>query len=223
MDTYFLPTIIKQIACKISDTKPQNSNQLKEIIEATPLMREELLPYNNFEHPKNESYGRRLIYENSFFCIYLMSWCPGDFTAIHDHGTTQWGCVLALDDFVHRLYAFENNKLVLKDDKPFLKHQKASVHSDVIHMMGNDGKNNTLSLHIYGTNNPDKKTAQKSRVFYPETGQIIYTQGEAFLFRPESISENCSDFHNLEHKALEDYLNLTQQYRQGIPIFKTLH
>jgi predicted metal-dependent enzyme (double-stranded beta helix superfamily) len=223
METSFQPASIKQIARRITETKPQNSNQLKEIIEATPLMREELLPYNNFKHPKNESYGRRLMYENSFFCVYLMSWCPGDFTAIHDHGTTEWGCVLALDDFAHRLYTFENNKLTLKDDKPFLKYQKASVYSDVIHMMGNNSNNNALSLHIYGTNNPDKKVAQQSRIFYPEKGQMTCTQGAAFLFHPENFSDMLCDFNDLEGKALDDYLNLTQRHRQDIPSFKTLH
>ena len=223
MDTFFQPASIENIAQKIIDIKPKNSYQLKEIVKATPVMREELLPYHNFDHPENESYGRRLIHENSFFCIYLMSWRPGDFTAIHDHGTTEWGCVLALDDFAHRLYKFKNNKLVLKDDKPFLKYQKASVHGDVIHMMGNNSSNNSLSVHIYGTNDSAKKAAQHSRIFHPETAQMTYSQGAAFLFHPENISDKLYDFHNLEDEALEDYLNLIEQHRQSKSTFKTLH
>ncbi len=208
MDISFQLTSIDNIAQKIIDTKPRDSHQLIKIVEISPGMRDELLPYHDFDHPKNESYGRRLIYESSFFCIYLMSWCPGDFTAIHDHGSTQWGCVLALDDFAHRLYEFNNNYLRLKDDSPFLTGQTARVQSDIIHMMGNTSNKNALSVHIYGTNNPDLTVAQHSCVFYPEINQLTYTQGAAFLYDPTSCSHELHDFNTIEKETLSDYYSL---------------
>ncbi|MBW6480422.1 MAG: cysteine dioxygenase family protein [Bacteroidales bacterium] len=214
---------LKNLILSIIDKKPECSAELKEIVKASDINRKELLPFSDFDHPDHQSYGRKLIYENDVFTIYLMSWCPGDFTAIHDHGTTQWGCVLALDDFAHRLYHFKNDKLVLKDDKPFLKGQTASVYNDVIHMMGNNGGKNALSLHIYGTNEPGKKVAQRSRIFYPEINQMTITQGAAYLYHPETFNHELQDFNHIEESTLDDYLALVHSTNVRSGSFKILH
>ena len=222
METH-LPPSIQLLVATIKEYAPKNNLEIASLVRQHPVDREELLPFNNFEHPENESYGRRQLYANDSFCIYLMSWCPGDFTAIHDHGTTQWGCVLALDDFAHRLYQFEENKLALKDDKPFLKGQTASVHSDVIHMMGNNSNKNALSIHIYGTNEPGKKVAQRSRIFYPEINQMAYTQGAAYLFNPQYNANKMIDFENIDEGTRNDYFALINANRTLSRIFNIVH
>lgn len=218
-----LPSSVNQLINRIQENSPRNSKELATLVKSNAVKREEMLPFHSFDHCPKESYGRRELFKSNTFCIYLMSWCPGDFTAIHDHGTTQWGCVLALDDFTHRLYQFNNNMLVLKYSRPFLKGQTASVSSNVIHMMGNTGKNNALSIHIYGTHDPLQKAAQNTRVFYPELGQITYTHGAAYMLHSENLPEKSYDFHELDEAAKEDYFNLMQQYRQSKSTFKTLH
>ncbi len=203
-----LSSTVKHLVQQIQKYRPKNNPEIASIVRRYPISREEVLPFNNFTHPANESYGRRQLYANNNFCIYLMSWSPGDFTAIHDHGTTQWGCVLALDDFAHRLYQFKENKLVLKDNTSFLKGQIASVHRDVIHMMGNPGKKRALSIHIYGTNEPDSKVAQQSRIFYPEIRKMTYTEGAAYLFNPQNNANDLLDFDNMDKGARDDYFRL---------------
>ncbi len=218
-----LPSSVIQLINEIQENAPRNSNELAGIVNNHPVKREEILPFHTFNHAAKESYGRRELYKCNFFCIYLMSWCPGDFTAIHDHGTTQWGCVQALDDFTHRLYHFSNNYLSLIDSRPFLKGQTAAVYNNVIHMMGNAGKNNALSIHIYGTSDPQKQVARDSRIFYPELGQMTYTQGAAYMLHPENMPEQLHDFPGLDSAAREDYFNLTQLHKRDISTFKTLH
>jgi cysteine dioxygenase len=217
-----LPPSVKQLIAAIKAHNPDNNKEIATLVKQHPVDREELLPFNNFQHPANESYGRRQLYADDKFCIYLMSWCPGNFTAIHDHGTTQWGCVLALDDFAHRLYQFKDNKLVLKDDKPFLKGQTASVHSNVIHMMGNDSNENALSIHIYGTNEPGKKVAQRSRIFYPEINQMTYTQGAAYLYNPHHNTNILIDFENIDKETRNDYFALINANRTMSPAFNNV-
>jgi cysteine dioxygenase len=218
-----LPPSVKNLVATIQERSPANNNEIAALVKQHPIDHDELLPFNNFEHPVHESYGRRQLYAGNRFCIYLMSWCPGDFTAIHDHGTTQWGCVLALDDFAHRLYQFKNNKLVLKDDKPFLKGQTASVHSHVIHMMGNDSNENALSIHIYGTNDPGIQVAQKSRIFYPEINQMAYTQGAAYLFNPQYNANKMIDFENIDEETRNDYFALINAHRTMPSPFNIVH
>ena len=222
METH-LPPSIQLLVAGIKKYAPKNNEEIATLVKQHPIDREELLPFNNFEHPANESYGRRQLYANDSFCIYLMSWCPGDFTAIHDHGTTQWGCVLALDDLAHRLFQFKENKLALKDDKPFLKGQTASVHSDVIHMMGNNSNKNALSIHIYGTNEPGKKVAQRSRIFYPEINKMAYTQGAAYLFNPQYNTNSLIDFENIDDETKNDYFALINGNRNMSHVLNIVH
>ncbi len=218
-----LPSSVLRLIKEIQENVPKNSKELAGILQNHSVIREEILPFHTFNHSAKESYGRRELIRNETFCIYLMSWCPGDFTAIHDHGTTQWGCVLALDDFTHRLYQLSEDKLELKDNRPFLKGQTAAVYNNVIHMMGNAGKNNALSIHIYGTSDSQQQVARDTRIFYPELGQMTYTQGAAYRLHPENMPERLYDFPGLDSAALEDYFNLTEHHRQGVSTFKTLH
>lgn len=216
------PPSLRGLITRIKKQTPSNSLELAAIVIASHIDRDELINLNNFDHPPYESYGRRQLFENDTFCIYLMSWCPGDFTTIHDHGTTQWGCVLALDDFTHRLYQLKDNMLVLKDDKPFLKGQTASVYSDVIHMMGNNGNKNSLSLHVYGTNEPGKKVAQRSRIFFPEVNKMTITHGAAYLYNPISCTHKLEDFNNIEESTLNDYFSLVNKNKSRTHSFNFL-
>jgi cysteine dioxygenase len=218
-----LPESLNRLIHAIKKIKPTNSRSLASIVIENTIIRNELLHFSDFSHSPDVSYGRRQLFENETFCIYLMSWCPGDFTAIHDHGTTQWGCVLALDDFAHRLYQLRDNILELKDNKPFLKGQTASVYSDVIHMMGNNGKKNALSLHIYGTNEPGKKVAQRSRIFFPEVNKMTITQGAAYLYNPKTCNHELQDFTQIEESTQSDYLTLVNSNRVRANSFNILH
>ncbi len=218
-----LPLTVKRLITIIKEKSPKNNREIASLVMHFPVDREELLPLNNFGHPAYESYGRRQLYEADNFCIYLMSWCPGDFTAIHDHGTTQWGCVLALDDFTHRVYQFEKNKLTLKADKPFLKGEVAGVRSDVIHMMGNSSRNHALSVHIYGTNEPGKRVAQQSRIFCPEINQMTITGGAAYLYHNRNTHGELVDFDAIDDETLQDYLAIVSQHKTSSIPFKVVH
>lgn len=214
---------LKRLVDAIKKYNPTSNRDIESLVQKHPINRHEILPLNNFVHPDNESYGRRQLYANDRFSIYLMSWCPGDFTAIHDHGTTQWGCVVALDDFTHRLYQFNHNKLVIKDNKPFLKGQTAKVHSNVIHLMGNNSNNNALSIHIYGTNEPDRKVAQHSRIFYPEIKKMTFTHGAAYLFNPQNDTDKLIDFENIDEATRSDYFALINANRTMSHSFNIVH
>jgi cysteine dioxygenase len=208
-----LPRSLKHLVATIQERSPTNNNEIATLVKQHPIDRDELLPYNNFEHPVHESYGRRQLYADDNFCIYLMSWCPGDFTAIHDHGTTQWGCVLALDDFTHRVYQFTNNKLTIKAKEPFLRGQIAGVKNDVIHLMGNSSHQYALSLHIYGTNDPGLKQARGSRIFYPEINQMTITGGAAYLYHAQNTLGELYDFDAIDNETLQDYLAILSLHK----------
>ena len=181
---------------------------LKKAVSATKLSANDLKPFALFNHPADQSYGRHLLYESHRLKIFLMCWAPGDFTAIHDHGQTEWGCVIALGDFTHRLYYLEDEQLNLKSVEPFGEGQIACLKGDLIHMMGNAGNRNIMSLHIYGSDSANKSLAKRSRVYFPEKKKVITTNGPAFLSCPEDSILEQEYFDSIDRNALLDYLNL---------------
>ena len=64
-----------------------------QLIKESDISYEDLLPWADFDHPVKDSYGRKMVFEGPNFEVMVMSWVPGDYSAIHDHGYTQWGAV----------------------------------------------------------------------------------------------------------------------------------
>ncbi len=183
-----------------------------EIMANLDINESELLQYQTFDHSPAESYGRKLLFKNNRFEIYLMSWNPGDITTIHNHGATQWGCVLFFGTATHRLYAFNKNKLELKNTDTFYKGQLAPVCGDLIHLMGNYRHKPFCTLHLYGCDDQHRKQMIKEKVFLPEHGLQYENSGAAFLKpttediqRPQPLVEIC-------HHAAMDYLKLAKPF-----------
>ncbi len=208
MNRSITPSIDNMIM-DINESNPTTGDQLAEIISRHAPRKEEMMHFADFDHPNYESYGRTLLYHKNNFCIYLMSWKPGDFTAIHDHGTTEWGCVYAFDDFTHRLYSLHANTLILKSKNKFLRGRVARIRSGTIHMMGNlHNHQNNLSLHIYGTNTPEKGLAKQSKVYYPEVEKASISNGPAFLYTSRQTEQHHKTPFQTENETLKDYLEL---------------
>ena len=203
-----LPLKIKKLARELEAYDSPDFDFLKKTIAKTEFSGKELDHLASFNHPSDQSYGRHLLYEGRRLKIFLMCWAPGDFTAIHDHGQTQWGCVVAFGNFTHRVYSLEDSRLKLKSVDPFGEGQVACLTGDLIHMMGNAGDNNIMSLHIYGSDSNNKSLAKRSRVYFPEKRKVITTNGPAFLNCPEDTILEQEYFDSVDKDLLLDYLNL---------------
>ena len=53
----------------------------------------DLTPWFDFSHPVRDSYGRQPVRIGANYELMVMSWLPGDYSAIHDHGAAEWGAV----------------------------------------------------------------------------------------------------------------------------------
>ena len=210
-----------KLAQKLEASHTHDFSFLKETVVITGFSVNDFKKYASFSHPTDQSYGRNLLYESHRLKIFLMCWRPGDFTAIHDHGQTRWGCVIALGNFTHRVYHFENGLLKIKSDAPFGEGQVACLKGDFIHIMGNKGNINIMSLHIYGSDSKDESLAKKSRVYQIDKKKIITTNGPAFLNTNEESILHQEYFDSVDHKALLDYTNLMEHRSKKIQQRKT--
>lgn len=182
-----LPTGLKELVCQIETEQKLTPSLAQGLLTKIPLTADELMPWADFEHPADDSYGRKLVYHGDFFEIMVMSWRDGDVSAIHDHGNTQWGAVKLFGQAEHAVFNIdEKNRLqtcnrVLCEPGTIL-----AVNHDLIHQMGNFGKPNYLTLHLYGAYEQKGKVTANSRLYELDENRIQISSGGMFFELPES-------------------------------------
>ncbi len=169
-------------------------------------------PFSYFNHPEGESYGRLSVYQSKRLKVLVLSWNPGDFTAIHDHEPAEWGAVQFFGDISHRLYSLENNQVVLQQAATIQHGQMVGVTGKLIHAMGNLSSQPAFTLHIYGTNT-EFNTEFNTRVFDLELGKVVMTEGPAFLTRNPASCNVTSDGVTAKGETWNDYVQNTTVWR----------
>lgn len=145
----------------------------------------ELLPWHDFAHPVQDSYGRKLIKQGRNFELMVMSWVPGDYSAIHDHGTAEWGAVQYFGAADHIIFKEQDNLLTTKTRMTMSLNAVCAVDHSLIHMMGNPGESPFISLHLYGLDNPTEVVTGNARIFDLWEQYIQRTDGGVFFCLPE--------------------------------------
>ena len=143
------------------------------------------MPWADFDHPVADSYGRQLVHHGGHFEVMVMSWLPGDCSAIHDHGSTQWGAVQCFGAAEHYIYRFSEGKLKTLDPAHYTPGMVRAVDHNLIHQMGNSSDRPFLSLHVYGCPNKAESITGNARIFDLWENSIQYTDGGVFFCLPE--------------------------------------
>ncbi len=205
----------KQLQKLIDDIKNQHfvdNSILAGIVESNKLTEKDIAPFESYMHRNNESYGRKLIYDNGNFKILLMSWKSGDFTAIHNHGSVEWGSVYFFGDATHRLYEDDNNELKLIQKDNFRKGEIASVCGDLTHIMGNSSNKDFATLHIYGSNTKMNDVSADAKIYVPERQTIVTTSGSAYLNMKEDLILTEEPLKKINSDVLTDYFQLVKPF-----------
>jgi predicted metal-dependent enzyme (double-stranded beta helix superfamily) len=217
--------ITKSLQNLINDIKHQdsmNNSMIAEIVKENKVSQKDIARYFSFNHRQNESYGRQLIYDNGNFKILLMSWKSGDFTAIHNHGFTEWGCVYFFGEATHRLYSTENDELKIKQKDNFQKGQIASVCGELTHIMGNSGTRNFTTLHIYGSNTRQSDVSKDAIVYLPETNKKVTTMGSAYLNMDKRLIISEKPLIKINDDVVSDYFLLVRPFFERNGLYELL-
>ena len=193
--TTHYPLSIQRLIRTLSTLSSLTPDQLKLVIEESAISEYDLFPWADFNHSPHDSYGRNMVYHGGHFEIMVMSWLPGDFSAIHDHGQTQWGAVQCFGEAEHYVYTLEQTatQAILKNQTP--AHYQCgdirTVNHDTIHQMGNRGDRPLLSLHVYGCAQTENSPAEPAitgdaRIFDLLENSIQFTDGGVFFYLPEN-------------------------------------
>jgi len=159
--------------------------RIREHILNAHLSAQDIQSWSNFNHSAVHSYGRKAVYESRYLEVMVMSWDPGDFSGIHDHGHAHWGAVQCFGEAEHSIYALDGETLRTIAVESCPPNSVNAVTPELIHQMGNPGNSSFLSLHIYGRQDPAEFITGDAQVFNLFEGCKQLTNSGAFFCLPE--------------------------------------
>lgn len=181
-----LPDSLQSLIFLLSQTSNITSNRVAQSLLQANIDQVDLMDWATFDHPVTDGYGRQLVYDGGYFEIMVMSWMPGDISAIHDHGQAQWGAVQCFGGAIHTIYSLVGDKLSTEAEIPLFPSQIVQVNHSLIHQMSNCSQERFLSLHVYGCYDRQEQITGDTRIFDLLEGKIQYTNGGVFFCLPEA-------------------------------------
>lgn len=180
-----LETLKTLIIDTINDGGKITAEQVKKLVAQAQVQEEDLKPYADFDHPVEDNYGRKMIYDGGKFEIMAMSWNPEHYSSIHNHGYTQWGVVQVFGNAHHFIYRNKNNALTFAKKEILTKGEITKVVNATIHQMGNPSTSKYMTLHVYGSNEKEGDITADAKNYELEFGRVNHTTGGAFFNLPE--------------------------------------
>ena len=211
-----LPVEFLDLISKLDALSSFEPADLLKILKSSSISTETLLPWSTFDHDPKEGYGRREVFKGKHYEIMVMSWCSGDYTAVHNHGIAEWGAVKVFGRLEHINFKRDDNFISTIYKEKLSENEVLAVNQALIHQMGNPFDENCLSLHVYGTSTVSKSVTANSQIFEIGKHEIQEVNGGVFYdlknndiakrtpgLRADKITEiqHYSQLLNLYHKA----------------------
>ena len=193
--TETLPTSLQCLIDLIQKNQEQMTPGLAQrLVVDAQVQPSDLEAWADYDHPLADSYGRKLVFEDDFFEVMVMSWEIGDVSAIHDHGYTQWGAVQVFGPAEHGLFLVEDQHLTTLARDQVVPGRVLAVGNRLVHQMANKSDERFLSLHVYGVSKGKGLEAPSvtadARIWNLSEGVIEHTSGGVFFALPtEQVSD----------------------------------
>lgn len=181
-----LETLRILISAAINDNGKITAEQVKKLVEQAQVKEEDLKHYADFDHPCEDGYGRKMIYDGGKFEIMAMSWNPNHYSSIHNHGYTQWGVVQVFGNTHHFIYRNKDQKLTFAKKEILTKGEITKIVNATVHQMGNPSTSKYMTLHVYGSDEKDGNITADAKNYELAFDRVNHTTGGAFFNLPES-------------------------------------
>lgn len=224
-----LARLVSLIDQALANQEKLSPLKAKELVLAADVQVEDMEHYADFDHPTEDCYGRKLVYDGGQFEVMVMSWNPGDYSSIHNHGYTEWGVVQVFGNTHHLIYNLQGESLSFARKEILTEGAAIKVNNSFIHQMGNSTTTPYLTLHVYGANSKTGDITADAKNFDLEFERIVHTCGGAFFNLPED------SIHSIEGKVkptpevflhyaylLMDYYNRQEQSAKIIKLKRQL-
>ncbi|MBR9923176.1 MAG: methyltransferase domain-containing protein [Bacteroidetes bacterium] len=181
-----LPETLRSLINSLQTATDLKPAQVVKMMKKAAVSAEDLKEWADYDHPVTDSYGRKLIFKDANFEIMAMSWRPGDFSTIHDHGHTQWGAVQIFGPAEHATFREEDGFISTLARWLVEPGDIVGVGHSLIHQMGNPTSDVFfMSLHVYGDVHAQSSITGDARIFDLETESIFRVNGGVFYALPQ--------------------------------------
>ncbi|MFQ5451489.1 MAG: methyltransferase domain-containing protein [Nitrospinaceae bacterium] len=179
-----LPAALQQLIHWVKSERTMSPHKARDLLLQGDLKMEDLEPWAEYDHPAENSYGRRLVFDGGFFEMMVMSWDPGDCSAIHDHGHTQWGAVQIFGPAEHAVFLVQDGEIKTLNRTKMKAGQVLAVGHQLVHQMHNPTNFRFLTFHLYGNHERNHSVTADARVFVLDEHRIQRTDGGVFFALP---------------------------------------
>ena len=180
-----MPECLRALVSSLNEGETVDPRRAAALLTALDLTLDDLEPWFAFDHPVEDSYGRKLIAGGANYELMLMSWAPGDYSAIHDHGMAEWGAVRYFGPADHAVFDEREGLLTLRKRMTMRPGDVFAVAQSLIHLMGNPTHGPIVSLHLYGRDESADAVTGSARIFDLLEDTIQRTDGGVFFCLPE--------------------------------------
>ncbi len=187
MNKHRLPFALQDLIRSIQAESDLHPRKARELVIAANLTEDDLMPWADFEHPVRDGYGRKMVFDGGYFEMMVMSWTPGDCSAIHDHGYTQWGAVQVFGPAEHSVFLNQDGEIKTLSRAPVVPGEVLAVGNQLVHQMVNPSQTNFLTFHLYGCYERTSGVTSDARVFDLAENKIQRTDGGVFFALPENV------------------------------------
>ena len=181
-----LPNSVETLLTGLAQKKSYKPSEVVKIVKQAQITPEDLMFWSDFNHPKTDSYGRKLVHKSPNFEVMVMSWAPGDMSAIHDHGFATWGAVQIFGENEHAIFKVKDGEISTLSRTNFNYGQIVGVEHNLVHQMGNTTNENILTLHIYGLEEAKENVTGDANLYDVENNEIQIINGGVFYDLPAS-------------------------------------
>ena len=186
MNKHSLPFAIQDLIRSLEQETLLTPRLAQELLTRAGLKEEDLSPWADFEHSPADSYGRKLVFDGGSFEMMCMSWNPGDVSAIHDHGYTQWGAVQVFGPAEHAVFLVQDGEVTTLSRAPVKPGTVLPVGHQLVHQMGNPSPTQFLTFHLYGCEGRNGGITADARIYDLCAGEVQRTDGGVFFSLPEN-------------------------------------
>ncbi len=180
-----LPRSIERFVVTMQKHGVDSPMSARKMLADSGIEEDDVMPWAEFEHPVSDGYGRSMVHQGENYELMVMTWMPGDFSAIHDHGATQWGAVLFLGTAEHATFSHDGDVLTTNEREAVFQGDINEVDHSMIHQMGNRDSAPFLSVHLYGCHSKRHDITGDARIFDLFEQKIQFTDGGVFYGLPE--------------------------------------
>lgn len=212
-----LSLLVQNLSNAIEKEGKLSPSKVKEVVKETNITEEDLLPYADFNHPIEDCYGRKLVFDNGNFEVMVMSWNPNHYSSIHNHGYTQWGVVQVFGHAHHLIYHVKDDLLKFSKKEILPKGGIVKVNNKFIHQMGNASTTPYMSLHVYGCNDRNENITADAKNYDLEFNRVSQTTGGAFFNLPTDAIYNIKKGPRPTDEVFLQYAYLLMSYYDRQP------